>query len=493
MAAGFMRGKAERRELVETFVAWFAPGQPPPRKNAVRGFARDLLEIAGDEPIDDDHLDALVRKYRKRFAGPRTIVDARHVGEQMRHWCEERAKGRVDITAPPPASGPPPSSVPPGDEPGGGDSAAAGGRGARGSRPPSLVRDTLPDSSPPRDEEQGDVPDFEADLAQVAAAAARAAKLNTLPGTGGLKAVVTAGKEPSSPVVQTIPGVGDEAPAPVETGLEIDFGDGEEAAAVPRTNTIPGLGKAIADAKERHASGKKKRISGPTLPGMGIVKVLGETGEPSGERAGIFRGTLPGMGKAEAGPAEDTSTGPPAGKSAWPSSPPSEPPARGSRPPTQPGVGETAAGSEPRLAEPTAGRTQPGVARPPGSVPPPGPVAQGDDQPPAASPPDAAATTGTGPRSEPPGVPPQSAPSAPPPGSPSAPPPAPSVPPTGSVPPRPSHRPVIPVPPPTLLERVITATGIQGTPGERMRAKLVAMGIAAMLLMLLIMSARHCL
>ncbi len=37
------------------------------------------------------------------------------------------------------------------------------------------------------------------------------------------------------------------------------------------------------------------------------------------------------------------------------------------------------------------------------------------------------------------------------------------------------------------------AVGLRGTPAQRMRAKLVAMAIAAILLMLLIISGRNCL
>ncbi|MBW2455616.1 MAG: hypothetical protein JRI68_13945 [Deltaproteobacteria bacterium] len=485
-----MRGKAKQREVVETFVAWFAPDQPPPRKNAVRGFAQDLLDIAGDEPITDEHLDELVKIYRKRFAGPRTIIDARHMGEQMRRWREERAKGRVDITAPPPASEPP------------GAPAATGG--ARGSRPPRLAWDTLPDSSPPPEED--DDADLGSDLAQVAAAA-RAAQVHTMPGTGGPAKEVSSAAGPAPPqraaATFTLPGVGDEVGAPPQAALEIDFGESGEASPVPRTNTLPGLGRAIAEAKKR-PSGKKKRIVGPTLPGMGIAKALGDADEEAGGRPGIFRGTIPGMGKAVAKPQDDEGQQDRGGERPPGSRPPAAQQARaGSQPPgraeggsTQPGVGGRAGSAPPRANETTSGRTQPGVSRPPDGIPPAPPLPSGVHNPlaeaagdddlhlrPGGSAFGPATTSGAPPRSEPPPA-----------GTASVPPGAsPSMPPSPSLPPRPSYRPMIPAPPPTVLERIADAVGLTGTPVERMRAKLVGIAIAAILLMLLIMSGRNCL
>jgi hypothetical protein len=43
------------------------------------------------------------------------------------------------------------------------------------------------------------------------------------------------------------------------------------------------------------------------------------------------------------------------------------------------------------------------------------------------------------------------------------------------------------------VQRLSDAIGLTGTPAQRMRAKLVGMAIGAILLMLIVMWARHCL
>ncbi|RLB49636.1 MAG: hypothetical protein DRI90_24355, partial [Deltaproteobacteria bacterium] len=291
---GLMRGKAKQHKLVEEFVAWLVPDELPPRQNAVRGFATDLLEVADGETITTAHLDVLVRRYRGRFVGPRTIVDARHVGEQLRHWCEAREGADEDDnwialatqqrdaqqTASSQAAAPPAAARP----------------AAQRSRAPRLVSDTLPDSRPPAPKVSDSELTFQAELARLACAADDAL-VGTLPSGKN----DSAGARPNSPQAppppkraNTLVGVGDRVDSEPPPGLEIDFKNTGPKSAGGRANTIPGLGRALAAGK-KIPSREQQRITGPTLPGIGIGNLLGDQSDDGG-RDGIFRGTQPGMG-----------------------------------------------------------------------------------------------------------------------------------------------------------------------------------------------------
>ena len=104
--------------LVEAFARW-SQGRGLVTRDVDRArVARELLELAGDAELTEDHIEALAKRYRDGLMGARTVLAARRVGQEMLEWQDDAEDGRrARAPSLPPAQPPPrhkePSWAPP--------------------------------------------------------------------------------------------------------------------------------------------------------------------------------------------------------------------------------------------------------------------------------------------------------------------------------------------------------------------------------------------
>jgi hypothetical protein len=85
--------------LVEAFARWSQGRGLVTREVDRARVARELLELAGDAELTEDHIEALAKRYRDGLMGARTVLAARRVGQEMLEWQDDAEDGRARARA----------------------------------------------------------------------------------------------------------------------------------------------------------------------------------------------------------------------------------------------------------------------------------------------------------------------------------------------------------------------------------------------------------
>ncbi|MFO0549313.1 MAG: hypothetical protein U0271_13050 [Polyangiaceae bacterium] len=98
---------------IEAFELWSKERGLVARDIDRRRVARDLFDIAGSEPIREEHVTKLVKRYRDGLMGAHTVLAARRVALEVIQWQEEEGDPNGISSAPPPKQAPKPPSPEP--------------------------------------------------------------------------------------------------------------------------------------------------------------------------------------------------------------------------------------------------------------------------------------------------------------------------------------------------------------------------------------------